>query len=201
MESDMEHAHAISPGTPTARTRVYFRLPLHLGLGRTTLSEDHWSGVTADAISKEWKSKLPVSSVMADVTIRWRLISGTPSNLSDTTTTLKWLSSDRLPWDVLSTSRCVGCKKFDNRSKISLSRGPAVAVAKCRATATWLKLKYTVYADESRRANIEGRRDLSQLRHADIAPRITCRLLGTLSAAVCWCCFWAWMTKITSQSN
>ena len=114
--------------TTTTRHRCVPRPspPAHFGDGATTPS--HSAGVFAAATESEWKSSLPsVSAVMAAVTRRWRLMSGlTPSNLSLTTTTLKWLSSSRRPCDSLRTSRCWGAKAL-----VSLRNAPLGARRPC----------------------------------------------------------------------
>ena len=130
VHSTMKRSWPILPTNLPCECLLYFLWPRHLGLGRTAMSGDHWSGVRVFAISKEWKLKFPSSSLTADVTIRWRLMSVKPLNFSDTTITLKWLSSDFLPWEVLITSRCVGCNADVNSWYMSFSCGPAVDACK-----------------------------------------------------------------------
>jgi len=98
--------------------------PWHFGDAATFEFLFHSSGVFAAPISNEWKPKDPSDSDTALLMARCRPTNRVPSKVSETTTTLKWLSSDFWPCEVFCTSRKVGEKTEFKRSSMRVWRGP-----------------------------------------------------------------------------
>ena len=80
-----------------------------------------------------WKGSAPSSVgerlTMAAFTARWRCSGRCPSKRSDTTTTLKWLSSSARPCDSFSTSKCSGANSSATASSTNACIGPRYADA------------------------------------------------------------------------